>query len=368
MEHAVLPTPSRSFGLDVCRTLAIGGVLAAHGIAAASRDSSFVVPVWIDWAGVIGVELFFALSGFLIGGLLIEISDRQPTPRSWLVFMARRWMRTLPLYFVCLAFLLIFMPPADIWTKLMRYGTLTQNFTSALPQDMFFNVTWSLAVEEWFYLFASIGLLAGAAVWGRKGQWLVLAAFIVLPFIARLDLPASTAWDASIRKVVVLRLDAIAFGLAVALLRARGSILLRQWRPLLAFGIVANLYVYAAYTEVVTFDVFQKAASFSLMGLGSAATLPAFLRIPQNNGWIGRAVRHVSDLSYGLYLIHIIVLQFVTYHSWKLKGHPVLIVLAAGVITWCAAWTSRRYIEQWCLDHRPKQFRSRPSMVAWSSI
>src|SRR3954466_6208023 len=86
---------SRVFGLDVLRALAIATVVYGHcGDMVASVGHVFFPPL-LD-----GVELFFVLSGFLIGGLLIEIAEYQPTPLAWLMFMVRRWMRTLPAYFV----------------------------------------------------------------------------------------------------------------------------------------------------------------------------------------------------------------------------------------------------------------------------
>jgi peptidoglycan/LPS O-acetylase OafA/YrhL len=61
--------------------------------------------VWLvlatERSGFLGVELFFALSGFLVGSLLLELIERDASLLSWWRFMVRRWLRTVPLYFFC---------------------------------------------------------------------------------------------------------------------------------------------------------------------------------------------------------------------------------------------------------------------------
>ena len=89
----------RNDWLDLCRALAILLVLLSHG--------RYLVRSALPWAdylrfgGFMGVELFFALSGFLIGGILIRLSRGSGT--HWLRgFDARRWFRTLPNYYLFL--------------------------------------------------------------------------------------------------------------------------------------------------------------------------------------------------------------------------------------------------------------------------
>ena len=113
----------RFFGLDLIRAIAISSVVYVHSAGILVLTGHDFLPSWLD-----GVELFFVLSGFLIGGLLIDISDRQPSLRAWLIFMIRRWMRTLPAYFVVGGISL--MTSSQVHHKLYHavvYGTLTQN-------------------------------------------------------------------------------------------------------------------------------------------------------------------------------------------------------------------------------------------------
>jgi peptidoglycan/LPS O-acetylase OafA/YrhL len=102
---------TRAFGLDLARAAAILLVLVAHS---SHLWGPYFQSMGIDvartslLAGVEGVELFFCLSGFLIGGLLLEIDSRGGSASAVKIFLIRRWMRTLPLYYLTLAFFRFF--------------------------------------------------------------------------------------------------------------------------------------------------------------------------------------------------------------------------------------------------------------------
>lgn len=160
------PLP-RIAGLDGVRGLAALGVLVWHfgpTIAAVEPGSTLAYAcraVSLAWAGV---DLFFALSGFLIASILLRAAG---SPRYFLTFYVRRAARILPLYFVLLAVL----AAGNLDGGLFFPAVLRPLFESQLPgwsfpvfaQNLFMpgindfgpkltSVTWSLAVEEQFYL------------------------------------------------------------------------------------------------------------------------------------------------------------------------------------------------------------------------
>ena len=167
----------RLFGLDHLRALAIIIVFVYH-------YSIFGHPPGLydylgSW-GWTGVDLFFVLSGYLIGGqLFAKIARDQPV--SYGEFYVKRSLRILPAYFAVL--LLYFTIPAfterSHLPPLWRFLTFTQNFGLDLSTEGAFSHAWSLCIEEQFYLFLPlliIGLTALHA--GKKAVWIIPALFL----------------------------------------------------------------------------------------------------------------------------------------------------------------------------------------------
>jgi peptidoglycan/LPS O-acetylase OafA/YrhL len=166
------PAPTRIPALDGLRGLAILLVLVWHYtmvsrvLVVRFHGSPALVPllklISLTWSGV---DLFFVLSGFLLGGILLQHVD---SPTYFRTFFIRRACRILPLYFAWV-FILIgvtslglprlwpgiartFAEPVPIWSHL----TFTQNLEMSAMRDFgspWLGATWSLAVEEQFYLF-----------------------------------------------------------------------------------------------------------------------------------------------------------------------------------------------------------------------
>jgi peptidoglycan/LPS O-acetylase OafA/YrhL len=155
----------RIFGLDLLRTGAIFCVVYGHGYYLIEGTSlGNLIPKEIYNLPVFdGVSIFFVLSGFLIGRILLRtVLKENFNGRMLIEFWIRRWFRTLPNYFFILSILVIYsfifvnQPLEDQPVHLYRYFSFTQNLTS--PHPNFFPEAWSLSVEEWFYLCIPIPL------------------------------------------------------------------------------------------------------------------------------------------------------------------------------------------------------------------
>ena len=156
-------------GLDGIRAIAVAGVLAYHGGAAAYSG------------GFLGVEVFFVLSGYLITALLLGEWDR--TERIALgPFWIRRARRLLPALFAFLAgsTLLAVLVASDALTKIREgflaavfyvanWGTIArgESYGEAFDRPSFLSHLWSLAVEEQFYLLWPLLLAGGLRYLGR---------------------------------------------------------------------------------------------------------------------------------------------------------------------------------------------------------
>lgn len=207
-------------GLDVLRILGAVLVLFAHG-------GYFLFAAWPEYAayqyaGWIGTEIFFALTGFLVMREVLALP--RGDLRGTLRYTAWRAWRIVPLFWVALLAHLLLARldqralPADAW----QFPLLVQNL--AWPHPGFFGEAWNLPL----ILLASVflpGLLLGAASFAKPRTvilvMLALLVAIALALRAQWIPEAGAGWDEDVRKVVIARLDACAYGALAALLGAR---------------------------------------------------------------------------------------------------------------------------------------------------
>lgn len=299
---AALVDPDRKymFGLDVIRASAILLVIISH------------TKVSIMALGVTGVELFFVLSGYLVGGIfLTEILRARDGFGTMLVrFWRRRWARTIPSYLLFFVIWLVLLPPADMSvSNLARYALFLQNF--AWPSDGFYAVSWSLAVEEWFYIIipglATILLVATRRPWLSLG---VTCAFIVVASAIIRLIPVITDFNFGMRMLVIYRLDALAIGVLAAMLaRQKPHLWLlcgRAW-PAALLALVVLSYVTIDYR--VGMPNWQATLLLSLLPLASVILLARAVPFRDRGGVIGVSIKKISQWSYSLYLCHFPILM-----------------------------------------------------------
>jgi peptidoglycan/LPS O-acetylase OafA/YrhL len=150
--------------LDGLRGIAILLVLLYHGLFTIRFESVTLIRLSaIGKLSASGVDLFFVLSGFLIGGILLDVKD---SPHYFKTFYVRRAYRILPLYMAVLGIWLLrlisfrlfpdwFGNPEPKHIPFLSYVFFLQNFWMAFLGSFglaFLSPTWSLAVEEQFYL------------------------------------------------------------------------------------------------------------------------------------------------------------------------------------------------------------------------
>jgi peptidoglycan/LPS O-acetylase OafA/YrhL len=239
----------------------------------------------IDQLGSLGVHLFFGLSGYLIGKILLEVSLK-PTLSTWFAFMVKRWKRTIPLYLVIISLLWSVSPPdSDLRQHFIQYVTLTDNITHAGFSN--FGVAWSLAVEEAFYLVFSAVIFLACKIFGKHAQIPVISFFVLAPLVARLTVTGYS--DHS----VIYVLDALALGV----LSARFS----GW--LSALSVSKALVASISLITLSQIGLYAP-TDFTLESVGCCLLVIPSLSIT-SLWWFKIPVLQMAKLSYGLYLIHI---------------------------------------------------------------
>ena len=351
----------RIMDIELLRGIAVLGVLFHH-----LQGSLFTDPVPLletlhrygqPWWGV---DLFFAISGFVIARSLIPALQDCGTPREYWEQTRNFWLRR--------AFRLL--PSAWLWLALMllaclfvnrsgAFGSLSANLQATLAgvlqyanfrfADSFFHyeygtsfVYWSLALEEQFYLLFPLLIL----VCRKHLVWALLALVAVQLFTLRTPM------------LMVVRTDALALGILLAMWSVRPSyvrweptFLRRPWAGLSAL-ILLSVVLCVAATDRFTFTSYR---------IGLIAVLCAVLvwlasynrdyLLPR--GLLKNLMTWIGSRSYGIYLIHIPAYCLVRELIFRLQssglpspaGHPVVMLLIAGVLIVLMSELNYRLVE-----------------------
>jgi peptidoglycan/LPS O-acetylase OafA/YrhL len=331
---------NRIYGLDILRASAILFVVIGHGSALLpdklKRISDFVV---FD-----GVSIFFVLSGFLIGTILINLLEKHGTTlRTLFSFWMRRWLRTLPNYYIVLILLLIILPflfygEISSLFKNQEYFLFLQNFNK--PHPFFFDEAWSLCVEEWFYLLIPILIfsLAGFLKISVKNSLFSTAVtIIIISTLCRyhkfLNIPINSYadWDLNIRKEVLTRLDSIMFGLVGAGLSYYFKEHWKKFKNLLFFIGIFILIIqrYLLSQSLVGFGIYECVFSFSLISFGVLLLLPFLSEYKKGSGILFSLLTFISITSYSLYLINYTLFHFyglLLFDHWHISHLKLVLV------------------------------------------
>jgi peptidoglycan/LPS O-acetylase OafA/YrhL len=348
---------SRIPELDGIRVLAILSVLSFHyisiqGLAAPGSVVDRLQRLVI--LGGTGVDLFFVLSGFLIGGILLDVRD---SPRYFSTFYARRFFRIVPVYFAWITLYILVARFGGKYLLALSHsgntpplGYLVYNhyiFLQKFYLDKFHNLagawfdpTWSLAVEEQFYLV--IPLL----VWflPRKVYKSFLFCVIIFePFFRIALLKTGLLNSGLIGQLTFTRADVLAVGALAALYwrdeRARAWLQNNSRMIYLALGILslgfAAFWKWAPYQRAFAME----AVGYSVIAFFYVTILLAALCIhlgPISAVTQWSVLRSIGRVSYCMYLIHIVVL--VACHAVILRATPKISTPRGAVVTVFAAF------------------------------
>lgn len=305
----------RIYGLDILRSIAILNVVGVHSALLINNKSiSFLIYTIFFFDGV---GIFFVLSGFLIGKIIIKsFIHHKIAVYTFKSFWYRRWIRTLPNYYLILTILIVwhFYDNSNFhFSYLPRYLVFAQNLERPMPT--FFGESWSLGVEEWFYLLYPIilFLIIKLIKDKKKGVLISILSIIIFSNLSRflfynfqnnitLDI-----WLNLFRNVTINRLDNISIGVLAAYTyiyhrnfwEAKSKILLK-----ISILLLIVLFFGFIYVNLYSFDFFYCLIYFNLLPLPTLFALPFLTSIKTGNGFIYKALTFISLISYSIYLIN----------------------------------------------------------------
>lgn len=353
---------NRLYGLDILRAIAIIIVLIYHYKVVVSRENIFGFMSQLGW---VGVDLFFVLSGYLIGDQILS-AFAKGQDFSLKLFYIRRFLRTLPNYYFVLALYFIFpvalsgTATAPFWSFL----TFTQNLDMRAGET--FTHSWSLCIEEQFYLiFPVIALLIAYAKRSVLLGWIAIFGTMLLAIFLR-GYNWHTHGEAAITMQSFMehiyyssftRFDELLPGVAIALLKnfhpTAYAAILRRGNFLLVAGLVSvaiMFYVFQnyAYIEghgrtfgVTTFGYSLLAISFGILVLAALSpnSILHRIRIP--------GAASLALWSYAIYLIHKPIFQVLkaplTEYEIDINGWlGVAIIMAVSIL---CGWALYFFVE-----------------------
>jgi peptidoglycan/LPS O-acetylase OafA/YrhL len=334
--------------LDGLRGIAVGLVVLFHygyGLEG--------IPIigFVANSGWAGVDLFFVMSGFLIGSIVIA---NRETANLFSVFYVRRFLRIFPLYYLLLGIVAIsiwlhWMPPSS--RGLAVYFLYMQNLIGDLsdPGPYWLQATWSLAVEEHFYLLLPIVVVFTPI----KSLKYMLFFGIAIAFLLRFGAYQLSAHPEQYALFfTACRGDGLLYGVLLAWLEKHWKIHFLLDRQLLAFlyvvlAVSAATFWYASHSSVQS-PVF--AVALTALGPMFFAVVSLALHDRGPIAWVTRTavLRWTGIRTYAIYLVHLPALASVE-SLFDVTGlsHRGMIRPVALVITLGFAATS------WFLIERP---------------
>lgn len=337
--------------LDGVRALAVLAVLVFHA-------APQLLP-----GGFIGVDVFFALSGYLITGILLleyQQLGRIRLGRFW----SRRWWRLGPaallLLLVYVAVLAVRLPPEswpDRGWDLLLVMAYVSNWARALNWHQLVDLghTWSLAVEMQFYLIWPL-LLWGILRWAQR-PFLRVGLVVLLALVSWLWRVYLQDQGASLDRLyngTDVRVETLLWGAALALMVSSVPTLelMRRYEHGLQWGVPLALLTWMAVAD------WTHPVVYSLGITGVSMMTIMWLHGLHNGRWQGHLVWlragplvWLGQISYGVYLWHFPIIRALL--EWPLNGLPL--VLWTLLLTLLVASVSRRFLELPLLARRDRR-------------
>lgn len=328
--------PRRIAALDGLRAIAVLMVVVMHYFVIVPGPAGATLPSALQRLGSLGftgVDLFFVLSGFFIGGILLDFRD---SSRLLPAFYARRFFRIVPLYLLVLASFFLareisslaalnfgsyFTSPVPVWS----YPVFVQNVMMATVRDIgpyWLGPTWSLAVEEQFYLLMPLIVMR---LTQRPLLGACLAGIILAPLVRYVALNYA---QNSLAAVFLLpsRADGLLWGvLCAAAVRNAGVLqFLAQHRAYLIGGIVvlAAGFVAVSWQSFAADSPAMVVWGYSLVSLFFAAIVLYVATAPNSRAARWLSVQPLAAIGLGSYFIYLFHTPVFYLLHWAVRGRP----------------------------------------------
>lgn len=357
------------------RAIAILLVVFSHTLWITPNASGLIADL-LSLAGVIGVEIFFVLSGFLIGKLMYNFFIKKDFSfKDVTHFWVRRWFRTLPNYYLILginisiAFYLGTKLPDNLWS----YFFFFQNFGSQMPR--FFSESWSLPIEEFAYILGPLLLYTfGYLKYKVRNAILfknITLAIIIFFFITKIIYnwiisdSDMNFWNVNVKAITIYRVDAIYYGVLAAFLSMTKPNL---WKNYKVVCFIIGAFVFLGLNVIIptkklfieTHPFFWNVLYLPINSIAIAFTIPLLSQIKSAPKLILKPITYISLISYSMYLLHYsVILQLMKYFIPSesiARFDQIIYVITYLAITILSSYILYLIFEKPMTDLRDKSF------------
>ena len=361
----------RIFGLDLMRAVAILMVMCSH-ILWITPEMRGISRKLFSVFGILGVDVFFVLSGFLIGRILYKMYvSKEFSFKEVTYFWVRRWFRTLPNYYLTLVIniLVAIYIGSQLPDQLWKYGFFLHNFSTQLP--WFYPESWSLSVEEFAYILGPLLLFMFLFIRKKASRpqlFLQVTVVILLLFLLskllynhEQTIRHMRHWTLNVKSIVIYRIDAIYYGVLAAYL---SIVKPDSWKRMRYVAFVFGVLVLIAMNFLIPikgwfidyYPQFWNVWYFIIKSLAIACTLPLLSAIKSAPKSLRVPITYVSVLSYAIYVFHYsIIMQLMKYFipSEPMEGLDLIVyIIVYLLITFVVSYLVYRFYEKPMTDLR----------------
>lgn len=282
--------------LDLIRSVAISMVLILH----ISENFNLSEICFFTKIGKYGVELFFVLSGFLVGSLFFNEYTKNGKVNIK-NFILRRISRTLPPYYIVLI-------PAFLSAHFVKnvdfnfaYLFFLQNFMEEIP---YYKVSWSICVEEHFYILLPFILLLLIKI-KKKYSRIIVSILILLPLFLRISESKESSFFGYYQTASFFHFDSMILGVIASFFYIYNDIFISLIKKISIFLFTIIVLIFAIFTDDKIFFIYGKFfMSISFMLIILVSSISKQIQISKT-----QIINKIALSSYAIYLTHPLIIN-----------------------------------------------------------
>ena len=338
----------RYSSIDQLRFIAAITVAISHLIISSTGNN-----LKLEIISSIAVEVFFIISGFVLAPQILKIT-RSSKINDYKIFLVRRWYRTIPLYVLSLVLTSIILN--KIFTfDFLKYLFFIQNFFVIIVNIDYFSISWSLSVEEWFYIIFPLFLILTLKATDQINTKYIIystISFMLIIFSLRMFLAFDENWGSGVRRIVLFRLDSIAFGFLLFFLKDKIKPFWFNQLILLLVFMILSIFLFKILKINVSQNIlFSKIIFHFVVAVWGSIIVLIFYLLDKKikNILIFNTNLFLGKMSYSIYLFHLMTIYLISPLNFSLGLNILTFLILQLIISLMLYY----YFEKPILNLRP---------------